>query len=461
MNIVLFHKDLRISDHQPLTEAAKIGEVLPLYVFEPSLWKETSFSVRHLQFVLESLEQLSRQIEVRGGKLFFAIGELELILDQLLANYDSISLFAHNNSSVVERTRHWAEKNNQSMLTYGLKDENVSSKIFKENLLAYLEDPLAEIPTRIDVPEGQPGCLFTDLKKLHNLQVKGCRIRFGQQGGEWRAIETLNSFFEGRFENYIANQHKPLSSSLSSSRLSAYITWGNISVRTVFQRTTDNLQSCELEEQKLQLEEFLSKLLMRVQICSRSGAEENQGNLGVIKGDWNEEWYQRWLHGRTGIPIIDASMRSLQKTGWLNFTLRSLVISFISNTLLLDSRQPSRALAEMYLDYEPAVHDFYVNQETGLTGKPKVVNPVKIGKLLDPDGTFIRRYAPQLCEVPEEYIHEPWLYPGFYQLGYEVPIVDVVKANKNAKLQFQRIMNKGKKTRKKKIADTEQLSFDL
>lgn len=461
MNVVLFDKDLRITDHLPLAEAAKGGEVLPLYIFQPSQWQETLLSARHFQFVIESLEELSKQINDRGGKLFFAIGELEAVLDKLLAAYDFISLFAHRGTKVTEKAGEWAERNQQRLITYGPDFNDVPAKHFRKQLNSYFKEPVIEVPIKMEAPEKASEILFTDFKRILNFPVSGSKIRFGQQGGELKALETLDSFLGGRFASYVANQQKPLASSFSSSRLSEYITWGNISVRTIFQKTTEKLQSCELEEEKYQLEQFLSKIETRVKICSGASGNKQITDVSTIKNDWDEEKFKRWLDGRTGIPIIDAAMRSLNKTGWLNFTFRSLVTSFIANTLLLDEQIPSKALAQLYLDYEPVLHDFYVKQQTGLTGKVKIINPVKIGKQLDPDGAFIRRYIPELSHIPEEYVHEPWLYPGFYQLGYEVPLVDVKKANKLARQKFQRLKNEGNPGRKKDEGEKEQLSFDL
>ncbi|WNF21207.1 FAD-binding domain-containing protein [Mesobacillus jeotgali] len=461
MNIVLFNKDLRISDHQPLAEAAKAGEVLPLYIFEPSLWKETALSARHFQFIVESLEELAKGIEGKGGRLLYAIDEVERVLDNLLDIYDSINLFAHKDYRLIDKAEKWVKQNEQVLFTFGPELEDVRDKQFDHRLNSYLKEMLAEVPSKIDVPLKTPDFLLTDLKKLKNFKFKGNKIRFGQQGGEGNAEETLDSFLEGRFSNYIENSQKPLPSSLSSSRLSAYITWGNISIRSIYQKTAEKSQACELEEGKKQLDEFLSKLIARIKVSSMERQNEQLADLSVIKREWNEDWYRRWLAGRTGIPIIDAAMKSLDKTGWMNFSLRGMVISFITNSLLLDEEKPSTALAELYLDYEPALHDYYIQLYSGLRGKMKIMDPVKIGRQLDPDGAFIRRYIPELSRLPAEYIHEPWLYPGFYQLGYDAPMVDVKKVNKYARLQYHEFMGRGKPGRQKTVGDDEQLSFDI
>jgi deoxyribodipyrimidine photo-lyase len=461
MNIVLFNRDLRISDHQPLSEAARAGEVLPLYVFEPSYWKETPLSARHLQFVVESLDELSTGIEGKGGKLFFAFDEMEAVLGRLLESYDFINIFAHNDSRLMDKVWKWAEQYQQRLFSYGPELGDLTGRILTNRLHSYLKEQAVEIPSRIVVPSKPPHFLSADLKKLQNFSVKGTKIRFGQQGGELKAIETLDSFLEDRFANYIENHEKPLPSSLSSSRLSAYITWGNLSVRTIYQKTNEKLHACELEEDKKQLEEFLSKLTARVKICNMKTQNQQLTDVSKIKREWNEDWYQRWTQGRTGIPIIDAAMRSLDKTGWMNYTLRAMVISFIANSLMLDERKPSSALAEMFLDYEPVLHDFFIQQQAGKIGAVKIIDPIKVGRQIDHDGAFIRRYIPELSKLPDEFIHEPWLYPAFYQLGYQTPMVDLKKMNKHARLQFQTLKSKGKPLRKKEEGDTEQLSFDF
>ncbi len=462
MNIILFDRDLRIFDHQPMAEAAKMGEILPLYIIEPSQWDGPAYSARHFQFVIESLEDLSDQIHRRGGRLFYSINEMDIVLEKLLEAYDSINVFIHRSSVLLEKLTGWMEENQQRLFIYGAEFDQLSAKANNKRFQSYMDETCAEAPARIFVPIETPSILFTDMKKIHQFRIKGKKIRFGQQGGESRAIETLDSFLEERYANYVENQQKPLPSSFSSSRLSAYIAWGNISVRTIFQRTTEKLQSCENDDEKLQLEAFLSKITARVRTTCNQPEHKQDSEIFKVKNEWNEEWFQCWLEGRTGVPVIDAAMRSLVKTGWMNYSLREMVTSFIANTLLLDGQKPSNALAQLYLDYDPALHDFYVQQITGLRAKKvKIINPIKTGKQIDPDGAFIRRYVNELEKVPVEYVHEPWLYPAFYQLGYPPPIIDVIKANKLAGHRFKSLTKQGGSSGKDGGDETGQLSFDI
>jgi deoxyribodipyrimidine photo-lyase len=457
MNLVLFNKDLRVNDHQPLSEAVKLGEVLPLYIHEPSVWKGKELSARHFQFVIEGLEELSRQFTVRGGRLFFAIGEVETILDALLEAYGSLTIFAHKASRPVQK---WVERNNQNYYVYGRESEKKSAKSLKKHWEAYMNEPIIGPPNTIDIPDLIPEVLFTELKKFHHVELKGSKIRFGQQGGELNAIETLDTFLEERFQHYMENSDKPIPSSLSSSRLSAYITWGNISERFIYQRTRERLERIS-GGNKEQLEYFLSKLYSREKILYETNANEKTVKTDSNKYYRNEEVFTRWLQGKTGIPFMDAAMRSLHKTGWLNFTLRGMVASFACNTLKLDCSKVSVELAGLFLDYQPEIHEYLMREQTA-KGKLKLVNPIKMGKKLDPDGNLIKRYIPELSQLSNEFIHQPWVYPGFYQLGYETPVVDVEEANKRARLESETTLIKKKAVpAAPKEGDSEQLTFDL
>lgn len=457
MNLVLFNKDLRVNDHQPLAEAAKSGEFLPLYIHETSVWNGGRFTARHFQFVIEGLEELSRQFTVMGGRLFLAIGEAETILDVLLKSYGSLTIFTHKASPTVQQ---WAERNHQNCYVFGPEFEKKAAKSFKKQWEAYMNEPIISPPKNINIPDRIPEVLFTDLKKFNNVKLQGSRIRFGQQGGELNAIETLDTFLGERFLHYIENSDKPIPSSLSSSRLSGYITWGNISVRTVYQKTCERLESISGENKK-QLEYFLAKLYSREKLLYESLGHLTLHRMDTNRDNQDEEFFSRWLSGKSGIPFMDAAMRSLHKTGWLNFTLRGMAASFACNTLKLDMTKVSTELAGLFLDYQPEVHHCLMHEQIGKE-KIKLVNPVKMGKKLDPEGNLIKRHIPELSQLSIEYIHEPWLYPGFYQLGYETPIVDVQRANKRARLNNETMLDKKKAVPSDpKEGDSEQLAFDL
>jgi deoxyribodipyrimidine photo-lyase len=145
-----------------------------------------------------------------------------------------------------------------------------------------------------------------------------------------------------------------------------------------------------------------------------------------------------WTRGETGLPFLDACLRYLGATGWLNFRMRAMVTSFASYHLWLDWRATGQHLARRFTDYEPGIHWPQVQMQSGTTGIniPRIYNPVKQGQEQDPSGAFTRAWVPELAMVPDAFLQMPWLWPEARQiLGYRypAPIVDVAAAAREAR----------------------------
>lgn len=141
-----------------------------------------------------------------------------------------------------------------------------------------------------------------------------------------------------------------------------------------------------------------------------------------------------WIEGRTGFPMVDACMRMLRATGWVNFRMRAMLVAFASYQLWLDWRHTAPMLAREFLDYEPGIHYPQFQMQSGVTGinTLRIYNPVKQAKDHDPQGVFIRRWIPELKNIPDPWIGEPWNTPQLIQQecgcivgeDYPWPVVD-------------------------------------
>ncbi|WP_051287747.1 FAD-binding domain-containing protein [Alkalicoccus chagannorensis] len=444
MQIVWLKRDLRVSDHEPLRRACKgPGPVLLLYVMEPSVWQAGDLSRRHAQFVLESLVELQADVRRRGGELVTMNGDMEDVLPELEEAYGPFTLYAHEEHGTPwtysrdRRVHAWMKEREYLFLEYppfGVTRRLQDRTTFDEHWEALMRRPQLDPPHRMQAPDVLPPEASTDVYAIKKVDVPGEVIRFGQQGGESLAEETLDSFLRERWPVYLKHIAKPQQAAFSSSRLSPYLAWGNISLRRVY-------QAAKAAGDARAMRAFRSRLHWHCHFIQRLEDEpaiaEKTMNPAFddVREPWDEDAYQRWLDGRTGFPMIDAAMRSLRKTGWIPFRSRAMLVSFVCNTLLLDWRRPAQDLARLFLDYEPGIHFSQMQMQAGTTGfnTIRIYNPVKQGKDQDPDAAFIRRWVKELQHVPDAFVHEPWKDPHFFHRNYPGPVVDLVKANRRAR----------------------------
>jgi deoxyribodipyrimidine photo-lyase len=254
----------------------------------------------------------------------------------------------------------------------------------------------------------------------------------------------LASFLTERGRDYRRAMSTPVEGEAACSRLSPHLAMGTFSVREAAQAAGDRQREVRGTREGWggSLRSFQARLAWRDHFMQKL-EDEPEIEVRCLHPDYeglrprepDAVRLAAWEAGVTGLPFVDACMRYLRATGWLNFRMRSMLVAVASYHLWLDWRATGPHLARQFTDYEPGIHWPQVQMQSGTTGMNtvRIYNPVKQGRDQDPAGVFTRRWVPELKEVPDRFLQEPWLWEGVGRLRYPPPFVDVAEAARAAR----------------------------
>ncbi len=455
VHIVWFKRDLRVADHAALTEAATRGPVMPVFVVEPALWAGPDMSARQWAFVSECLADLREAMAVLGQPLIVRVGDVVEIFEQVRRERGVAGLWSHQetgNGWTFARDRRvaaWARAH--GVLWTEPKQCGVTRAMptrsgWAARWDAFMgQDQVSPPPSLPPLGELEPGEIPT--AEALGLAPDACPGR--QTGGRGEGLKTLESFLTERGQPYRRAMSSPAAGATHCSRLSPFLAWGAVSMREITQATWSRQKEAKAlgarDGWRGSLSSFQGRLHWRGHFMQKLEDEPaiefrnfHRSYDGLRPQESDAARLSAWAAGETGLPFVDACMRALNATGWMNFRMRAMLTAVASYHLWLDWRKPGEHLARVFTDYEPGIHWSQIQMQSGTTGinTVRIYNPVKQGHDQDPDGAFVRRWAPELAEVPDAFLQEPWRWEGAGSvLGkrYPWPIVDHLAAAKQAR----------------------------
>ncbi|XKF15692.1 deoxyribodipyrimidine photo-lyase [Halomonas sp. BLK-85] len=432
VQVVWFKRDLRIHDHQPLHQAAADGPVLPVFAIEPAQWQTPDSALRHWQFAAECLVDLAEALAGLGLPLCCWQGSMLALLEALKTRYGHFVLHSHQETGNAwshardDAVAAWCQTNavswhqaRQHGVIRGLTQRQQWEAQW-ETLMAAATSPA---PPRADPADGWENFHHVSLTALTALSLghdqTPCPQR--QPGGRQAGRALWRSFVQHRGRRYRGSLSNPLLAWEYGSRLSPHLAWGTLSLREVVQSLRRQRQKHPNDPRwSASLKAFTSRLYWHCHFIQKLESQPDMeyrtlhpALRGLRERDPQHPRLLAWQQGQTGVPLVDACMRSLSATGWLNFRMRAMLISFATFGLGLHWREPALHLARLFTDYEPGIHYPQIQMQSGATGTNalRVYNPLKQAEDNDPNGDFVAHWVPELTTLPLDWRRKPWALP--------------------------------------------------
>lgn len=419
--IYWFKRDLRINDNKSFFFASQNSqELIPIFIFIPELLDKFKSYDNRLGFVIESLNNLTNELQKLGSNLFCYNEEPKNVFNHLIEQYKPDAVFTNKAFS-------WSGKNIEEKVEILCKDKSIHFYSITDNFLCKLENiPYKKVYTyfynhwknNLDlsiIPT--PKKILTPQLNEPKIKTIESKITY-QKNRHWTLNLCLQKFESFDFSNYEHTRNKLDFD--GTSKLSPYIRFGLISLRKLYKKVKEQAgEDCQFLKE-LAWREFWYHIKLNF---ANFNQLEFQEKGRKIKWKNEETLINAFVNAKTGYPLIDAAIKQLKEEGWMHNRARMIVASFLTKDLLVDWRIGEKFFMEHLLDYDEVVNvgNWQWSASVGPDPKPlRVFNPIIQAQKFDPEAKFIKKYLPELKNIDPAILHNPIS----NKLNYHTPIVN-------------------------------------
>jgi len=455
--LFIFHRDFRIIDNNTLNKLNKeVENIYCCFIFTPEQVsnKNKYRSLNSIQFMIECLYDLREQIKKNNSNLMFFFGSTDNIVKQLIKELN-IDILAYNTDYTpyakerMKKLETLCSSKNVKIITEndyylyepGSINVDTTNKAYTKFTPFYnkikkinFQLPSKASSIKFNKNNNYPELIKKILVKLEDVEIKIINNRNNDilvEGSRENAIKILNKIKNGKYNNYEKNRDALYKN--ATTLMSAYLKFGCVSVR----ETAIIFKKVYALYRQLIWREFYAHILNDFPyVLSRPLKPQ----YSAIRWSSNKKLLNAWINGETGFPIVDAGMREMNNTGYMHNRARLIVASFLIKTLLINWRKGEQYFATKLTDYDIASNNgnWQWVASTGADSQPyfRIFNPWSQGETHDPDCLYIKKWIPELQDVPSKDIHN-WEevcydYLKNKKIKYFKPIVNYSVQRENA-----------------------------
>jgi deoxyribodipyrimidine photo-lyase len=438
-SLFIFTRDLRLYDNTSLNLALKNSKkVIPIFIFNPLQLNEKQNSYKSnncVQFMMECLDELNSELKKLGSRLFYFYGEPDKIINKIIKKIDIEAIFINRDYTPFSKKRQKQLEDlcKKNKLDFICEEDYMltgSNEVLKADGTTYLKfTPYYRVAQKvkkrkIDTKKYKNYISktltfpFEYKKSIHNFYEENNEVWV--RGGRKNALNILSKI--KKFKDY--NREREIPSMLGTTSLSAYLKFNVVSIREVFNAFTTKLISSNHLITQLYWRDFYMQIMDNHNVINSAMKED----YNSIKWENNQIWIKKWKEGKTGIPIIDAAMRQMNKTGWMHNRSRMIVSNFFVKIMKCDWMIGEKYFAQNLVDYDPANNNggWQWSASTGTDSQPyfRVFSPWRQAETYDKDCEYIKKYVPELENVDKKIILK-WneLYNSYKNISYPKPMI--------------------------------------